>query len=71
MGNKFLKYFALTISIIGTLNWGLVGLFNLNLVALLFGSMSLISRIVYTLVGLCGLYLFTFYTIDMDTEETV
>lgn len=71
MGNKFLRYFALTISIIGTLNWGLIGLFNFNLVAFLFGSMTLLSRIVYALVGLCGLYLFTFYTIDMDTEENI
>ena len=40
MGNKFLQYFSLTIAIIGAINWGLIGFFNLNLVALLFGSMS-------------------------------
>ena len=51
MGNKFLNCFALTISIIGALNWGLIGFFNLNLVALLFGSMSWLSRIIYALVG--------------------
>lgn len=61
MGNKFLQYFALTVAVIGAINWGLIGFFNLNLVALLFGSMSWLSRIVYGLVGLCGLYLFTFY----------
>ena len=43
-----------------------VGFFNLNLVALLFGSMSWVSRIVYGLVGICGLYLLTFYG-DSDT----
>lgn len=71
MGNKFLRCFALTISIIGTLNWGLIGLFKLNLVSMLFGSMSLISRIVYVLVGLCGLYLFTFYGMDDRAEENL
>ena len=40
MDNKFLQYFALTITIIGAVNWGLIGFFNLNLVALIFGSMS-------------------------------
>ena len=49
MDNKFLQYFALTITIIGAVNWGLIGFFNLNLVALIFGSMSWLSRIVYGL----------------------
>lgn len=58
---KTLDYFALTIAIIGAVNWGLIGFFDWNLVASLFGSMSLVSRIVYALVGLCGLYLLTMY----------
>lgn len=58
---KTLDYFALTIAIIGAVNWGLIGFFDWNLVASLFGSMSLLSRIVYALVGLCGLYLLTMY----------
>ncbi len=62
MGSKTLDCAALTISIIGAINWGLVGFFDFNLVAFLFGSMSWISRIIYALVGLCGLYLFSFYT---------
>ena len=61
MGNKFLQYFSLTLVVIGAINWGLIGFFNLNLVSLLFGSMSWLSRIVYGLVGLCGLYLLSFY----------
>ena len=61
MGNRFLQYFSLTVALIGAINWGLIGFFNLNLVALLFGSMSWISRIIYGLVGLCGLYRFSFY----------
>lgn len=61
MRNKALDYTALTIAIIGAVNWGLVGFFDFNLVAFLFGSMSWVSRIIYALVGLCGLYLVTFY----------
>lgn len=41
---------------IGGLNWGLVGLFDFNLVAALFGEMSLITRVVYILVGCAALY---------------
>lgn len=66
---KTLNCVALTIAIIGALNWGLIGIFNFDLVAFLFGSMSLLSRIVYTLVGLCGLYLITFYGLICRSDE--
>lgn len=59
--SKTLDYIALVIVFIGALNWGLIGLFRLDLVRLIFGDMSLISRIVYVLVGICGLYLLTFF----------
>lgn len=42
--------------VIGGLNWGLVGLFGFDLVAALFGEMSVISRTVYSLVGLAAIY---------------
>lgn len=61
MDNKFLNCAALTIAIIGALNWGLIGIFRFDLVAFIFGNMSWLSRIVYILVGLCGLFLITFY----------
>ena len=61
MGNKFLNCTALTIAIIGAINWGLIGIFRFDLVAFIFGEMSWLSRIIYTIVGLCGLYLITFY----------
>ena len=61
MGNKYIDGAALTVAIIGAVNWGLIGLFQFDLVAFLFGDMSWISRIVSTLVGLCGLYLVSFY----------
>ena len=51
---------ALILSIIGSLNWGLVGLFGFDLVAWLFGGQgSVVSRIVYTLVGLAGIWCVT------------
>lgn len=59
--SKTLDYIALVVVFIGALNWGLIGLFRLDLVRLIFGDMSLISRIVYVLVGICGLYLLTFF----------
>ena len=52
---------ALLLAIIGAVNWGLIGIFRFDLVAFIFGEMSWLSRIVYTIVGLCGLYLITFY----------
>lgn len=61
MGNKLIDGIALTIAIVGAVNWGLIGFFDFNLVATIFGSMSWISRIVYALVGICGLYLVCFY----------
>lgn len=52
---------ALILSIVGCLNWGLVGIFQLDLVAWLFGGTgSLFSRLVYTLVGLAGLWSISF-----------
>ena len=52
---------ALILSIIGCINWGLVGIFRFDLVAWLFGSSgSLFSRLVYTLIALAGLWCVTF-----------
>lgn len=52
---------SLILSIIGCVNWGLVGIFQFDLVAWLFGSSaSLFSRIIYTVIGLAGLWLVSF-----------
>lgn len=58
---KGMDYTALTIAIIGALNWGLIGLFRFDLVAFLFGNLGWMSRLIYVLVGLSGLYLCTFF----------
>lgn len=49
-----LKIIALILCIIGSVNWGLIGLLNFNLVDTLFGVGSLISMIIYILVGVSG-----------------
>lgn len=58
---KWLDLTALLITIIGAVNWGLIGIFKFDLVAFIFGDMSWMSRIIYILVGLGGLYLITFF----------
>jgi uncharacterized membrane protein YuzA (DUF378 family) len=51
-----LDWIALILIIIGGLNWGLVGAFDFDLVAKIFGAMSIVARIVYILVGLSAIY---------------
>ncbi len=52
---KLLYNIVLTLVIIGALNWLLIGLFDFDLVAFIFGTMSILSRIIYTLVGISGI----------------
>lgn len=58
---RTLHAIILTLIIIGGINWGLVGIFNYNLVDALFGTMSWFSRIIYTLVGIAGVCAIAFY----------
>lgn len=50
-----LQKIALVFTIIGAIVWGLIGLFDFNLIEVIFGDGSILSRIVYTIVGICGL----------------
>lgn len=59
---KFLNCIALTLVIVGALNWLLVGLFEFNLVDAIFGVSSILSRIIYGLVGLAGIWSIAFYS---------
>ncbi len=61
MNTKGLDYTILTIAIIGAINWGLVGFFKIDLVNMIFGNMTIISRVIYAVIGLCGLYLVSLY----------
>lgn len=53
---KVVDKIALVLIIIGAINWGLIGLFNFNLVEAIFGDMTVLSRIIYGLVGVSGLW---------------
>ncbi len=59
---KLLYNIVLTLVIIGALNWLLIGLFKFDLVASIFGAMSIFSRIIYTLVGISGIISIGLYT---------
>lgn len=61
MNTSGLDYTALTIAVIGAINWGLIGFFGFDLVAFICGNMSWISRIIYAIVGISGLYLLSMY----------
>lgn len=52
---------ALILSIVGCVNWGLVGIFQFDLVAWLFGTATVLSRIIYTVIGLAGLWCISFF----------
>ena len=53
---KIIDKIALALIVIGAINWGLIGFFNFNLVSAIFGEMSILSRIIYALVGISGLW---------------
>lgn len=67
-GGEKMRTTALILMIIGAINWGLIGLFRLNIVDAIFGEMSLLSRIIYVLVGIAGLYGFTMFG-ERQTEK--
>ncbi len=57
MNTKVLDIVLLVLVIIGAVNWGLVGFFRFNLISYLFGNMTWLTRVIYALVGLSGLYM--------------
>ncbi len=63
-----LQKIALVFTIIGAIVWGLIGLFDFNLVDFIFGSGSILSRIIYTVVGICGLINIGLLVQDIDIK---
>ena len=59
---KVINGIALTLVIIGAINWLLVGLFEFNLVDTIFGSLSVLTRIIYIIVGIAGLWSIALYS---------
>jgi len=69
---QVIDWLALLFVIIGGLNWALIGLFNFDLVAFIFGPMTLLSRVVYVIVGLAAVYLiFSFPRSEEDVKRVV
>ncbi len=66
---KVLNCICLTLAIIGAIVWGIIGIFNYNIVDALFGDSSAFSRIIYTLVGIAGLYIISFYSNVSQTSN--
>lgn len=71
---KAVDIIALVLLIVGGLNWLLIGLVDFNLVSTLFGDMTILSRIVYILVGLSALWCLRYFSFitrnDRDTKTT-
>lgn len=65
---KILDTIALILVIVGAVNWGLIGFFEFDLVASLFGFMSGFSRTIYALVGIAGLYCISFFAKNNSTK---
>ena len=56
MERNWLDVVCLILIIIGAVNWGLIGFFNLDLISVIFGNMSMITRIIFAVVGIAGIY---------------
>ncbi|MCI6266555.1 MAG: DUF378 domain-containing protein [Erysipelotrichaceae bacterium] len=57
---------ALVLSIIGCINWGLVGIFNYNLVEFLFGNGTILTRVIYVIVAIAGIITAGIFNKDLD-----
>ena len=66
---QLLKKIALFLIIVGAINWGLIGLFDFNLVETLFGIDSILTKIVYILVGISGIISITILFDDFDDHD--
>jgi uncharacterized protein len=58
---KTVDYIALCLVIIGAINWGLIGFLGFDLVRVIFGDMTWVSRVIYAVVGIAGLYALSYF----------
>lgn len=65
---KVINTIVLVLVILGAVNWGLIALFNFDLVAWAFGAMSMFTRLIYGLIAIAGLWAITFFT-RMSIDE--
>ncbi len=61
---RILKYVVFALTIIGALNWGIVGLFDFEIISYYLGESTLLCRIIYTIIGLSAIFTATFAMID-------
>lgn len=67
---KVLDYICLSLVLIGAINWGLIGFFSFDLVAVIFGDMTIVSRIIYAIIGIAGLYGLSYFgRLKNDTTD--
>ena len=70
MRTRAFDWIALTLVVIGAINWGLLGFFQFDIIAAIFGGADmLVSRIIYAIIGLCGLYCLSFFA-RLDTADS-
>ena len=68
---KVIDYIALVLVLVGAINWGLVGFFSFDLVCVIFGDMTIVSRIIYALIGIAGLYALSFFgRLEQTMQDT-
>lgn len=60
---RVIHWIAMILVIIGALNWGMIGFFNINVIGLIFKASPGTARIIYAIVGLAGLWCFSFFKI--------
>ena len=65
---KVIDCITLVLVIVGAINWGLIGFLDFNLVSVLFGEMTWLTRVIYALVGISGLYTLSFFSRLFATE---
>ena len=58
---KTIDYIALILVVIGAVNWGLIGFFGFDLLRMIFGDMTAVSRIIYGVIGIAGLYAISYF----------
>ena len=65
----FSKYIAFAVSMIGALNWGIVGLFNFEIIRFFFGAESFLCKSIYIFTGICAIFCASFAVIDCQCEN--
>ncbi len=64
----YVQKIALAFTIIGALNWGLIGIFDFNLVETLFGDFNMLPNLIYAIVGICGLINIGIYFCNLESK---